>query len=310
MTVRQHSDKRPNTNPGPLLIGDGHKALLYLLSGALLLTAGLAAGADVEQVVYIEAGAQWRYFKGTQEPPTGWNQVNFNDQAWLQGPTGIGYGDGDDATVLNDMRGNYLTVYLRRKFQVPEPAFVLSLSLQVTYDDGFAAYLNGREVARENLPAQSSFDTSALSAGEPTTVTVNLSPYLEDLLAGENVLAIEVHNANSNSSDLSMIPVLKGTVVTGLVRFTRGDVNTDGLVNVSDVVSALQYLFEDGPQPGCPDTADINDDGKLNILDPVYLLANLFVGGPDIPEPQDCGFDPTFKDERPPLDECDYPLCQ
>jgi hypothetical protein len=69
----------------------------------------------------IAVGDSWRYFKGYSEasdPVTAWRRVGFDDSSWLTGPTGIGYGDSDDATVLDDMHDNYISIFMRRTFTV------------------------------------------------------------------------------------------------------------------------------------------------------------------------------------------------
>jgi CD109 antigen len=80
-------------------------------------------------------------------------------------------------------------------------------------------------------------------------------------------------------------------------KFRRGDSNNDGTVNLSDAVTALNYLFLgvwNHPQSFCEDAADTNDDGTLNITDPIYILNFLFLGGRAPPEPYpDPGEDPT-----------------
>ncbi len=63
-------------------------------------------------------------------------------------PAGIGYGDDDDSTVLTDMQSEYISVYMRRSFNVEDHTQVTGLTLAVNYDDGFVAYINGTEVAR------------------------------------------------------------------------------------------------------------------------------------------------------------------
>jgi hypothetical protein len=66
-------------------------------------------------------------------------------------------------------------------------------------------------------------------------------------------------------------------------RFRRGDANGDGLLNVSDPVATLSYLFlgiVTGPHPFCEDASDANDDGALNITDPIHVLGHLFLGSP------------------------------
>ena len=76
--------------------------------------------------------------------------------------------------------------------------------------------------------------------------------------------------------------------------FRRGDSNQDGGNDIADAVHALNFLFSDGPEPPCLDSADVNDDGRVNITDPVFLLGVLFGGGREIPEPtSSCGSDPT-----------------
>ena len=94
--------------------------LLFGFTGPILTEA-----ASFQEVTYIEAGDIWRYFKGTQRVPSQWKEIEFDDRSWLQGPTGIGYGDGDDATVLSDMRNNYVCVYLRKRFEVDEPVLLV-----------------------------------------------------------------------------------------------------------------------------------------------------------------------------------------
>jgi hypothetical protein len=163
----------------------------------------------------ISTGETWKYFKGTVDPNAAWRNVSFNDSAWLNGPTGIGYGDGDDATVLNDMAGNYLTVYARKNFTVNDPATVTGLTLNVDYDDGFVTYLNGQEVARASMPSGTpTRNTAATSHEAGSPKNFDLSTAINLLTAGTNVLAIEVHNTSSSSSDLSLIPALVATVST------------------------------------------------------------------------------------------------
>ena len=58
--------------------------------------------------------------------------------------------------------------------------------------------------------------------------------------------------------------------------FRRGDANGDSRLDVSDAVSALQYLFVGGAVVACHDAVDANDDGKLDISDPIFILVHLF----------------------------------
>ncbi|MFO1499737.1 MAG: DUF1800 family protein [Verrucomicrobiota bacterium] len=168
------------------------------------------------EVPLIKPGDLWRYFKGTQAPPASWKELGFDDSSWLQGPSGFGYGDGDDATELTDMQQTatqpgYLTVFLRTTIQVNDPT-VDRLSLFVDYDDGFVAYLNGVEVARDNVDGNGPAFNQPASAGHEagSAVEFDLTAQKSLLRAGANVLAIQLHNAEVTSSDASMIPSLVG----------------------------------------------------------------------------------------------------
>lgn len=59
-------------------------------------------------------------FVGTYEPDTSWRSLSFNDDNWLQGQGGIGYGDDDDETDISDVPDFEppLSLYLRKKFEI------------------------------------------------------------------------------------------------------------------------------------------------------------------------------------------------
>lgn len=59
-----------------------------------------------------------------------------------------------------------------------------------------------------------------------------------------------------------------------------GDANGDGVINVSDVVYLINYLFINGPLPEPLEAGDANCDGMVNINDVVYLINYLFISGP------------------------------
>src|SRR5688572_18823749 len=71
--------------------------------------------------VLVNHSNPWHYHKGTNAPQSDWTFVAAEDlgPGWLIGPGGIGYSDGDDATVLADMRNFYTTVFIRQEFTVP-----------------------------------------------------------------------------------------------------------------------------------------------------------------------------------------------
>ncbi len=103
----------------------------------------------------IDQGDTWKYIV-PQAPIADWTAASFDDSNWLSGPSGFGYGDNDDNTVLSQAS----SVFLRKTFQISNLADLEQVILHMDYDDGFIAYLNGTEIARSNL-ASSDFDAFA-----------------------------------------------------------------------------------------------------------------------------------------------------
>ncbi len=182
------------------------------MSSSAVYAMELRVGSDGTQ--FVSPGAAWTFFRGDHppsEPPEAWRDPNFDDSQWEAGPSGFGYGDNDDATVLADMQGHYVTVYIRKVFTVASPVPTGTLQLTIDYDDGFIAYLNGREVARRVMPAgAATYQTRALASGHEagTPETIVLGPAGDWLQEGKNVLAVEGHNSAPTSSDLTLIPAL------------------------------------------------------------------------------------------------------
>ncbi len=168
-----------------------------------------ATDVTFEDRTLIEPGEEWRYRKGTSAPPASWASRTFDDGSWSRGETGIGYGDGDDATVLDDMEDNYLTVFCRKSFALSADDIeaIDDLVLRVVVDDGIYVYLNGASAGSSNGTGRG-HDDNAGSAGEPETVEFDLTGLKDELVVGTNVVAASVHNANLGSSDLSFIPSL------------------------------------------------------------------------------------------------------
>ena len=170
-----------------------------------------------DPVGLVSVGDTWQYFKGTAAPPSDWSATTFDAAAWLSGPSGIGYSsDIAYATDLPDMYAGYVTFYARRAFSVADPEALAELELGIRYDDGFVAYLNGAEVARSpsmgavGAPTSYTQEAGADHDEEAPEETYSIPLAPGQLLAGDNVLAIEVHNVWNQSSDAGMIPRLAG----------------------------------------------------------------------------------------------------
>ncbi len=177
---------------------------------------------EVEERVFIDRGETWRLRKGTAAfsvPADAWLAPAFDDGGWSTGASGFGYGDGDDATVLDDMQNGYSSIAIRKRFDLSAADLATpgDFFLGVDYDDGFCAYLNGQEIARENcgsagsVPVWDSLATGSHEAGSEVLFVVPRALLVE----GENVLALAGFNLSLGSSDFSLAPRLVQRTVPG-----------------------------------------------------------------------------------------------
>src|SRR5437660_12592829 len=110
------------------------------------------------------------------------------------------------------MNGANPTAYIRVPLTASNPASLQSLTLQMKYDDGFVAYVNGQEVARRNAPATLAFNSQATASHPDADAVVyeNLSVPVSAMQAGNNVLAIQGLNVLPTSSAFLIYPDLQG----------------------------------------------------------------------------------------------------
>jgi hypothetical protein len=238
------------------------------------------------QVTFVDTGTPGRYFKGTAEPSPGpagqattdWTTVSFDDSGWLEGAAGYGYSS-DSAelqwvrTQLNDMNGKYISVYARLRFTLTAEQIdsLSQLQAQIHYDDGFVLYLNGTRVAASadiagDPPA---FNASAGPAGEALSAGADLTEQKSLLVAGTNVLAVQVHNATlSGSSDCFIGVSLQGVLEPAN---TGGDPRARVVVNEvlanSDASPATNWLELYNPGPTAVDLGNVYlSDDRFHLL--------------------------------------------
>jgi len=149
------------------------------------------------------------YFVGTHEPPSDWYKLNFDNSSWMKGIGGFGYGDNDDQTLIPDKS---ISVFYNKQFFVQDTSNISQAILSMDYDDSFVAYLNGIEIARNNIVGSPvAFDDHSItdheaviySGGIPESFKINTSLLKSILNLGKNVLSIQINNSSVTSSDLS-----------------------------------------------------------------------------------------------------------
>ena len=158
----------------------------------------------------LKADTTYTYFTSSEgTPATNWRTPEFNDSNWRKGTGGIGYADNDDYTIIE----NCISVCLRISFNLVDINTITEAVLNIDYDDAFVAYLNGVEIARSsglsgNFPESTQTSTSnheakMYSGGVPESFYISYNKLTSVIKEGANNLAVQVHNTQINSSDMS-----------------------------------------------------------------------------------------------------------
>jgi hypothetical protein len=158
----------------------------------------------------LTRGASWRYLDDGSDQGSAWIAPGFNDGTWKSGFAPLGYGDANGqlpTTTIGfgpDSNNKYVTTYFRNRFAVANPSALTNLVVSVQRDDGVVVYLNGTGIFTNNMPAPPfnylSYAPVAVGGTDETTFyPQDVDPSL--LVAGQNVIAVELHQANASSSD-------------------------------------------------------------------------------------------------------------
>ncbi len=211
--------------------------LRKILVSASFLLAGLpfcATNTWAQVAVFdtlIASGSIWKYLDRGIDPGSSWRELNWVDADWSSGPAKLGYGDGDEITVVNCgpsrpacNSGNFSSTYFRQEFLVADASRYGSLNLRLRRDDGAVVYLNGSQILSSNMPEAFTHQTWAVAAvggaDETAFLTYNLPS--GSLLTGRNLLAVEIHQSSSASSDIGFDLELRGVVGTSPPNLSRG----------------------------------------------------------------------------------------
>ena len=169
------------------------------------------------QVTLVRPGSVWKYLDDGSDQGTAWRAPAFNDTSWKSGPAQLGYGDGDEATVVGfgpNSNRKYVTTYFRRAFAVTNAASFTALAVKLLRDDGGIVYLNGTEVFRSAMPegnvTAATLASTTVSGADETTNFYEQNVDTRLLAEGQNVLAVEIHQVNLTSTDISFDLELSG----------------------------------------------------------------------------------------------------
>ena len=185
----------------------------------------------------VSYGSSWKYKDNGSNQGTAWRASAFNDAAWVSGNAQLGYGDGDETTIVSygpNANTKYITTYFRKTISVPDISQFGSYTLNIKRDDGAVVYINGTEVFRTNMPTSNiTYTTLASSAASDDGVTPQVKQLtLSQLIQGTNVIAVEMHQNVKTSSDLSFDLELKANSSTPVTAtLTRGPYMNTALQN-------------------------------------------------------------------------------
>lgn len=167
-------------------------------------------------------GSDWKYLDNGVDQGTAWTALGFNDTGWSNGIADLGYGDGPgvpERTVVGfgpDANLKYVTTYFRKKISVATPSEFGRIRLDALRDDGIVVHINGTEVFRNNFVNTTTpilfgdfADVAIGGVDESTYISTNIPS--SSLVAGMNIIAVEIHQSATNSSDISFDLMLWGT---------------------------------------------------------------------------------------------------
>lgn len=212
----------------------------------------------VERQIFPLLGTGWKYLDDGTDQGTPWRGSDFDDSGWSNGIAQLGFGDGDEATVIrqtNSLGHTNITCYFRHAFHIASPASIPNLFIRFRRDDGIVVYLNGTEIIRDNMPEGAAVawstlaSTDAFDDGDQVFTRVLSS---ELIVGGNNVIAAEVHQRDRFSTDL--------TFALGLSTLNIG---TTFLVNTRQ---SWKYLDDGTDQGAVWRTLAFNDSGWSNGL--------------------------------------------
>ena len=237
--------------------------ICLFLTGSMVASSALSADATeiglpslpairlVDGNTLVPQGATWKYLDDGSDQGTAWTSLDFDDSAWASGPAQLGYGDGDEATVVGygpDAEDKHITTYFRHTFTATAPS---ALRLRLLRDDGAVVHLNGTEVFRTNLPSG--------TIGHQTLASVcvwdeegmfhEMVVSADHVVRGRNVIAVEIHQCDPGSSDLSFdLELSRREMLENfeMVVFMVGDVRLELMRPYSEDNPLGQFLAETG----------------------------------------------------------------
>jgi len=164
--------------------------------------------APIDYKLLIPKNAEWQYLANEHPQGQGWTRRDFDASKWKLGTAGFGFRQHDVRTEVTRERNKPASIYLRREFNISQADAVTEIGLLVDYRDGFIAYVNGKEVARQNVGRSSGRNAQKIKAREEIGYTYfPLKDAHKIIKDGVNILALEAHGL-PDGTELQVDPYL------------------------------------------------------------------------------------------------------
>jgi hypothetical protein len=199
-----------------------------------------------DPALLVTSNSVWRYHDKGVDLGTAWRSNTFNDSTWSNGLARLGFGGDGEATTLAGQP--VITYYFRKAFVLPASYTVTNLVVSLARDDGAVVYLNGVEVARDNIAAGAVLYSTRATNAANEQIFYPFPANVALLLPGTNVIAAEVHQVDGSSSDIGFNLQLRGdgffsaTAPPPLLAYSLSSSNTVHLWFPSQ--NGLRYAIE------------------------------------------------------------------
>lgn len=222
---------------------------------------GLVLGAPV-----LDYGATWRFDDTGRDPGTAWHRPDFDDSKWMAGAGPLGFGAAGLPPVGTRLKARQqITCYFRTQFVFNGDPAEMRLVADQFIDDGAIYYLNGQEIARVRMPpGEVKFNTLSPSIVRTPVEELSAFTVTNALRRGTNLIAVEVHQVKTESSDVMLglrlraFPLSRSSLVInelfpgpkGFVEFfnpSSNTVNLDGFFLSDDPANLRKFPIRAGP---------------------------------------------------------------
>jgi len=232
---------------------------------------GIPAGIDT---VVVPLYSTWQYLDNGTNQGVAWRDLAFvPDASWKLGAAELGYGDGGESTQVEDdpepgytqpaNNPRFITTYFRQTFNVTDRATIDSLRLRYVRDDGLAIYVNGHRVWLDNLDADVPYNQPArgsISGADESAILQSDIIAATMLVEGVNVIAAEIHQSDTGSSDISFnleLSLHRATTAVVTLEVLDDDVDNDLMSDTWERANGIDFTVANGG-------ADPDADGESN----------------------------------------------